>query len=258
MSIGIQHEIHGKGPALFLLPGLTMDLSLWGELIPALAEHFQVIAHDPRGAGRSTACVQGLSTRVMAGDVLALMDELAIEKASLLGFSLGGMVAQFLAATQPSRVGRLVLASSAPQIGAAALAAIKVVYGLFVSGQCIAFANEAMVPWLFGERALTEGSLVRLLAERTHLPTVESFGAHLAALEAHDSRGLLPGISAPTMWIAGEEDAMIPGGRAAGFARAMPDARSVILPGVGHMCYLEEPAGFAKAALEFLTGGSGA
>lgn len=253
MPIGIHHEVHGQGPALFLLPGLTQDVTLWGELIPALAERFQVIALDPRGAGRSTAGLAGLSTRVMAGDVLSLMDELGFEKASLLGFSLGGMVAQTLAAMKPERIDRMVLVSSAPRIGAAALAAIKVTYGLFVSGACISFANEAMVPWLFGEKALKDGTLVRVLAERTHLPTIEGFAAQISALENHDSSGLLPGIAARTLWIAGEEDVMVRSATAGECARIMPEARSAVLCGSGHMCYLEAPKEFLQVATDFLT-----
>jgi len=251
---GIHHEVCGDGPPLLLLPGLTEDVTLWGGCIAVLAGHFRVIALDPRGSGRSTAPLEGLDTTVMAGDALALLDELGVTRAHVLGFSLGGMAAQVLAARSPTRVDRLVLASTGLRIGGVGMAAIRATRDLFASRGCQAFAAEAMLPWLLGEKALLDGRIAEDLARRRFLPSLEGFSAQCLALEAHDGRALAPRITAPTLCVAGAEDVLIPPAQARDIVRSIPQAQAVEVAGCGHMCSLEAPEAFQRAVLDFLAG----
>jgi len=247
----IYFEVRGSGPPLILLVGLTQDVTLWNGFVDELARYHLVVALDPRGAGRSTAKIEGLSTDVMAADALEVMDKLEIGRADVLGFSMGGMVAQVLAARHPERVGKLALVSSAARLGGVAKTAIRGVIQLFASDNCIAFANDIMMPWLLGEKALEEGALVLAMAERRFIPTFEGFVAQVKALETHDGSELLPRIDSPTLCICGEEDALIPPREAKAMAKAMPHAQYVELPGVGHMCPMEAPDSFLQMVLEF-------
>jgi 3-oxoadipate enol-lactonase len=118
-GISIYYEVHGAGDPLLLIGGLGSDITLFGQLIPVLAAHHQVVALDNRGAGRSDKPDIRYSVAMMAGDAVAVLDALGIETADILGVSMGGKIALEIALTQPARVRRLVLVSSsaAPRTG---------------------------------------------------------------------------------------------------------------------------------------------
>src|SRR3712207_194537 len=108
-GIDLYYEETGSGPPLLLIAGLGGNTLGWVMLLPALAQHFRVIAFDNRGAGRSSAPPGPYTTRQMADDAAALLAHLGIERAHVLGLSLGGMIAQELALAHAERVDRLVL-----------------------------------------------------------------------------------------------------------------------------------------------------
>src|SRR5215211_420992 len=108
-GLDLYYEETGSGPPLLLIAGLSGNTLGWAMLQPTLAERFRVIAFDNRGAGRSSAPPGPYTTRRMADDAAALLDRLGVARAHVLGFSMGGMVAQELALHHPARVGRLVL-----------------------------------------------------------------------------------------------------------------------------------------------------
>jgi pimeloyl-ACP methyl ester carboxylesterase len=108
----IYYEIHGQGDLLVLIMGLRRNVEWWYRQIPALAEHFQVIAFDNRGAGRSDKPEMEYSMRLFAEYTAGLMDTLELPSAHILGYSMGGYIAQELALNYPAKVKRLILAST--------------------------------------------------------------------------------------------------------------------------------------------------
>ena len=109
-SIHIHYDIHGAGEPVVLIGGLGSDAYLWTRQIPALAQGFQVIAFDNRGAGASDKPDEPYTIPMFAADTAGLLDALGIEKAHIVGASMGGFIAQEFALTYPQRVNRLVLA----------------------------------------------------------------------------------------------------------------------------------------------------
>lgn len=112
-GLQMYYEVHGTGTPLVLLHGgiLTLDLS-FGPILPALAEHHQVIGVELQGHGHTADVDRPLQLDLLAADVVALLDHLGIERADVFGFSLGGLVATEVAVQHPDRVGRLVLAAA--------------------------------------------------------------------------------------------------------------------------------------------------
>ncbi len=108
------YEEAGSGDPLVLIMGLGGDLQGWALTAPALAKHFRVITYDNRGAGRTSAPDKPYSIEGMADDLAALLDELKISKAHIVGYSMGGMIAQEFALKYPGKVDRLVLLASSP------------------------------------------------------------------------------------------------------------------------------------------------
>jgi pimeloyl-ACP methyl ester carboxylesterase len=112
-GVDMYYEVHGTGRPLVLLHGgmLTIDLS-FGGILPALAKEHRVIAPELQGHGHTADCDRPLTIDNLADDVVALLDHLGVERADVLGFSLGGLTALRLAMRYPARVHRLVLAST--------------------------------------------------------------------------------------------------------------------------------------------------
>jgi 3-oxoadipate enol-lactonase len=110
-GVEISYRVEGDGPAtIVMLPGMGSRVADWGPtLVPALAARHRLVLIDHRGSGESTVTPPDFSLEDMARDVLAVMDHAAIAKAHVLGFSLGGMVAQILALEQAARVDKVVL-----------------------------------------------------------------------------------------------------------------------------------------------------
>jgi pimeloyl-ACP methyl ester carboxylesterase len=111
-KIQINYEEYGQGTPLVMVLGLGQDLTTWGFQILEFPKHFRVIVFDNRDAGRSSRCTGSYDTEAMADDVLGLMDHLEIERAHVLGTSMGGMIAQQIALLAPERVISLILAST--------------------------------------------------------------------------------------------------------------------------------------------------
>jgi pimeloyl-ACP methyl ester carboxylesterase len=112
-GLRLYYETHGSGRPLVLLHGglLTMDLN-FGPLLEPLAASRQVIAVELQGHGHTADTGRALTIEALAGDVLALLDQLGIDQADLFGFSLGGLVACAIALGAPARVGKLIVASA--------------------------------------------------------------------------------------------------------------------------------------------------
>ena len=111
-EIQINYEEYGQGTPLVMVLGLGQDLTTWGFQIPEFSKHFRVIAFDNRDSGESTGSKEAYTTGTMARDTIGLMDYLRIDRAHLLGTSMGGMIAQQIALSAPERVIGLILAST--------------------------------------------------------------------------------------------------------------------------------------------------
>ena len=121
MPARLNHRLEGPpdGPPLILTGSLGTELSMWDPQMPPLAERFRVLRYDLRGHGASEVPPGPYSFSDLGHDLLALMDELEIERASLCGLSIGGMISMWLAAHAPERVERLVLFCTSAYLGSA-------------------------------------------------------------------------------------------------------------------------------------------
>jgi pimeloyl-ACP methyl ester carboxylesterase len=111
-GINLYYETHGSGRPMILLHGGLMSGEMFGPVLPALAEHHQVIAVDLQGHGRTADIDRPIDIRLMADDIAALIDHLGLQKPDIVGYSLGGGVAFFTAVKYPEKVGKLVSASA--------------------------------------------------------------------------------------------------------------------------------------------------
>ena len=111
-GLNMYYEEHGQGEPLLMIQGLSAHSLHWLMQTPVMAQHFRTIVFDNRGAGRTEAPEGPYTIRQMADDTAGLMDALQVERAHVVGISMGGIIAQELAINYPQKVNKLVLLST--------------------------------------------------------------------------------------------------------------------------------------------------
>ena len=251
-DVEIAYELVGDGPPLLLVQGLGYGGRGWGPVLDLLAEDFLVAAFDNRGFGGSDVPPGPYSTGELAEDAAAVLTAAGLERAHVVGASLGGMVAQELALARPERVDRLVLACTTP--GGSESHPMP--------ARTVALMSEALTlpPEValrrFVENALGERSndLVGPIVEyRTaNPPDLAGWQAQAAAGAGFDALDRLGEISAATLVLHGTEDAVVDPRNGELLAQRIPGAHFELLSSCGHLLFWEEPERFARLVREFL------
>jgi pimeloyl-ACP methyl ester carboxylesterase len=248
----------GSGIPLLLLHAFPLDHGMWEAQEP-LAESVRIIAPDQRGFGGTPDEPPIASIAAMADDAVAVLDALHVaEPAFVCGVSMGGYVAQHVAARHPERVRGLILCDTkldadTPQAraGRAGLAA-KVGRrgaGLLADtmlGTLLAQSDEARSQ---PRRAAIEELLRQTIARQT-AATIQA--ALFAMGDRPDMTDTIGGLAIPTLLVVGEEDTFTPPAIMERMESILPDARLLIVPRAGHLVPLEAPEVFNAAVLEFL------
>jgi pimeloyl-ACP methyl ester carboxylesterase len=236
---------------VLLVHGLGYTREGWGPLRELLARRYRVLSFDNRGIGESEIPPGPYTVAELAGDAVAVLDSAGAERARVVGASLGGMVAQLLAAEHPERVERLVLVGTTPG-GAGA-------YPLPQQTLALMAEAAALPPDValrrFVENALAPGSALvdEVLAYRQqHPPDPAGWAAQAAAGAAWDADGRLGRITVPTLVVAGTADAVVDPRNAQLLADAIPGAGLELLDGAGHLPFWERPGEFAVLVERFL------
>jgi pimeloyl-ACP methyl ester carboxylesterase len=220
----------------------------WEPVVPGLAESFDVLLFDNRGIGESDAPPGPYTVAELAGDALQVLNEAGVERAHVLGTSLGGMVAQELALAAPERVDRLVLACTTPG-GPESFPMPEQTVKLMTSGATLRqFVENALAPDPDDE------IVERILRHRqaTAQP-FEAWSAQAAAGASFDALERIAQIAAPTLVLHGTEDAVVDSRNTTLLALRIPDARVELFPGGGHLFFWEQPERFVEVVTEFLT-----
>jgi pimeloyl-ACP methyl ester carboxylesterase len=232
---------------VLLVMGLGMNATGWWRTVPVLAgAGHTVVAFDNRGVGRSSRPPGPYSVEQMADDAIAVLDAAGIERASVYGISLGGMIAQEIALRHPARVDALVLGATTPG-GVPAVAADDETLAFFRRrGEMSAEeAVWASVPYNYGPqtRSARAGLIGEDIAQRLRFPVEpEPYAAQLEAALGHDAYDRLGSIEAPTLVVHGEADRMVAPANGRLLADAIPSAELLMLPGAGHLYPTDEPA----------------
>jgi 3-oxoadipate enol-lactonase len=256
-GVALAYDVRGRGSPLVLIQGVGVGRWGWEPVAARLARRFQVITIDNRGIGASDAPPGHYSTRMMAEDVLAVLDDADIQQASVVGTSLGGMIAQELALAHPERVDRLVLVATIPGGPHSRPMPLGTTY-LFAAAPFM--TNKAklreFVATTLGPTTLRRRPRVtrRLAARKLANPQSESaWRAQTAAGMLFNPLGRQRRITQPTLVVQGTADLVVDPGNASVLAGLVPDARVQRFDGAGHLLYWEQPKRFVRVVTEFLT-----
>ena len=255
--VTIGYDRRGRGSPLVLIQGVGVGRWGWEPVADRLARRFQVITIDNRGIGASDAPPGHYSTRVMAEDILAVLDDAGIQRASLVGTSLGGMIAQELALAHPERVDRLVLVATIPGGPRSRPMPLGTTY-LFAAAPFMtskAKLRELVQTTLGPTTRRRRPRLARRLVARklAHPQSQHAWRAQTAAGMLFNPLGRQRRITHPTLIVQGTADRVVDPGNASVLAGLLPDARVQRFEGAGHLLYWEQPKRFVREVTDFLT-----
>ena len=267
-TIDLYYEEHGSGDPLLLVMGLAADSTAWLFQVPDFARRYRTIVFDNRGVGRSAKPPGPYSIHGMADDAAGLLDALRIERAHVVGVSMGGMIAQELALRHPGRVRGLVLACTFPEPDAEAER--QRAFSLAQFGGRVSADGEMQVdvsaidPFAFFQHLLPrvfnqsyiDSELPKLLqvfgGALQYGFSLEAILGQVAAVMGHRTTDRLHQIAAPTLVLTGDADLLVSPANSEVLAKSIPGAKLVRVPGGSHGFNFETPEVFNHAVLDFL------
>lgn len=279
-GIEIYYEVHGSGEPLLLIEGLGYSSWMWYKQVPALSERYKVVIFDNRGAGNTDKPDSEYSIELMADDAAGLLAALEIESAHVLGVSLGGYIAQELALRHPERVRSLILVSTNSGPGKPASGKSPIFNGFlkfwgFLPGMLEISGKASIPPYgVSREESIRHGlslaftpeyfsshpdEIERIVGWRLENPQPDyAWRRQLAAGISFDCGSRAREINARTLLIGGSQDRIVSPESALELSEKIPNSALVIMPGAGHLLFIERSEEFNSMVLGFLHDVSGA
>ncbi len=238
-GINLAYRVQGDGPPLVLVMGYRLNSVAWPiSFIEQLARQFTVITLDNRGTGRSDKPLEGYAIANMARDISGLLDELGYAQVHMLGYSMGGAIAQEFVRQFPDRIKRLILCATmagGPSANYAEASVVRVMRDL--DGLTAEQAARRIWPvtyapdYLARHKKLAEEQMRREIAQPTPLHAAD---LQFQAFAEFDASGSLPDIRKPTLLLTGDLDRLISPQNSRKMVGLIPGAKLIVVPGGGH------------------------
>jgi 3-oxoadipate enol-lactonase len=259
-DIEVYYETRGEGSPLMLINGWGGNLNSWStRMVNLLSDHHRVIMMDNRGTGRSSKPDEPYTMDMMAADTVGLLDVLGVRRAHVIGFSMGGIVAQALALNHPDKVRSLILCGTNPGGIHRLSSSIHVQTELALIASPLPEMTErdrtVKLLYLLYPRRYVEENLEELILDETYseYPTPDyALMRQSQAIAGFDSYDRLPTIKVPTLVVAGDEDVLVPHKNGDVLAERILGARLVKVPGAGHGLLKQKTEEVVPVILRFL------
>ena len=253
-GIALNSEQEGTGPDLVLIPGLGAGVHVWYAQLKGLSPVLRVTAVDPRGHGLSEKPPGPYSLPLFASDIAALMNHLELGPAVVVGSSMAALIAVELAATHPERVTALALVGGFPVLGSAGKERMEARARTADSEGLGPLADVVASTALSAHTHQTQPALVGLFRQGLLANDPRAYAASCRALVEADITPRLGRIQCPTLILLGSQEQVAPLSAARALKAGIPQARLEVIPNAGHLPFLEQPAAFNAAILEFVGG----
>ena len=250
-GIEVNYEVHGKegAPWLTFSHSLACSLRMWDPQVAAFQDRFRILLYDTRGHGGSEAPKGAYTLDTLAEDLRQLLAELKIKRTHYVGLSMGGMIGQVVALSDPDVFDRVVLADT----GHAQTPETKKQWEERIKTAETRGMQPLVQPTL--ERWFTapfrNQPIVKKIGELIGSTPVPGYVGCCHAISNLNTTARLKDIRNPVLAITGEQDAAAPGTRYIG--ENVPGAKLVVIPQAAHIANLEQPEAFNRALAEFLS-----
>ena len=246
-SIETYYDRRGQGPEVLMIAGLGDPAEAWQFQLDGLSDRYTVTAFDNRGTGRVPLPDEPLTLETFADDAAALVRALDVQQAHIMGFSMGGAIAQHLALRNPELVRSLVLCSTWGRSDAYFRAMADTWRWMIDGAPDERSFYEGFFVWVYTRRAHDGGTVDQIIADAMEFPHQQPPEAMQRAIDAfkdHDLLDRLPEIAAPTLVISGSDDLVAPPRLGRQVADAIPGARFELMEGEAHQPFQEVPDAF--------------
>ena len=251
-GVSTHYHLDGEGPHITLIHGVGGALDSWDCVVSELARDFQLLRYDLRGHGESGRPPGPYALDDFVEDFCGLLGALRTPRTNVVGFSLGGLIAQAIAVRHPEVVAKLAIVSAVAGRTAEERRQVVERANRLTGGGAAEHAEEAFERWFTPEYRAAHPEIMRERAQRATAVDPEGYAAAYRVFAESDLADELHGITAPTLVMTGEHD---PGSNTR-MARLMHDriagSRRVILPRLRHAVLTEAPGLVAKHLREFL------
>lgn len=253
--VRVHREVSGPsdGPVVVLADSLGSTLAMWDPQVVDLARSHRVVRYDLRGHGGSPAPEGSYTIADLGGDLLALLDDLEIERANVCGLSLGAMVAMWVAAHAPDRIDRLVLCATSARLGPPEMWAARA--DKVLAEDVGAVADLVVGRWFTPAYAGRHPEVVVRMRAMIASCSAVGYAGCCRAIEVMDLTGDLGSIAAPTLVVVGADDVATPVEHAERIVAGIPDARLAVVADAAHLVNVEQPAAVTRLILDHLDQG---
>ena len=242
---------------ILLLAGMASDSASWQPVVAGLQQHNELLIPDNRCTGRTEPIPVQTSRELMIGDVLALLDNLGVDRVRVIGHSMGGMLAWALAATAPDRVTALLVASALPTLIPARLALFKSLAALRTEGNESDWL-ELFFQFLFSTEFFKDPAVVKgAVATARSYPykqSMSAFSQQVSGLKSFIPELDLSAVSCPITAVTGSRDILMTPEMLTQFSQLHPQIGVRIVEHAAHAIHWEQPDAFLSIALDALNG----
>ena len=264
----LHYATSGAGEPILLIPGLGLDHNYYRFGIPLLSRHLQVLAVDPRGIGRSTKSPPPYTVEAWADDFAVMIDKLAFGPIHVLGSSLGGSMALALAQRHPGKLKSLIVVGGFSELDRATELNFRLRLRLIEKLGMSDEVADYMGLWTLTRKFINSDSgfaTMRANQANIRANSAQSYSAFVEALlkwgrcqpgQEREPKftALLDSIKTPTLVVTSDNDRLIPKELSDLIAARIAGAKLIVMPGAGHIPFMEQPEEVVRIVLEFLAG----
>jgi len=264
----LHYATSGAGEPILLIPGLGLDHNYYRFGIPLLSRHLQVLALDPRGIGRSTKSPPPYTVEAWADDFAVMIDKLAFGPIHVLGSSLGGSMALALAQRHPGKLKSLIVVGGFSELDRATELNFRLRLRLIEKLGMSDEVADYMGLWTLTRKFInSDAGFATMRANQANIRanSAQSYSAFVEALlkwgrcqpgQEREPKftALLDSIKTPTLVVTSDNDHLIPKELSDLIAARIAGAKLIVMPGAGHIPFMEQPEEVVRIVLEFLAG----
>jgi pimeloyl-ACP methyl ester carboxylesterase len=264
----LHYATSGTGEPMLLIPGLGMDHTYYRLGAPVLSRHLQVLAVDPRGIGRSTKSPPPYGVEGWADDFAVMIDQLGFGPIHVLGSSLGGAMALALAQRHPDKLKSLIVVGGFSELDRATELNFRLRLRLIEKLGMSDEVADYMGLWTLTRKFINSDAgyaIMRANQANIRANSAESYSAFIEALlkwgrcqpgQEHEAKftTLLGSIEGPTLVVTSDNDHLIPRELSELIAARISGAKLVVMPGAGHIPFMEQPEQVVRILLDFVAG----